>query len=226
MCASKLHSRFGAALMLAASLLGAAQAADADREQEQLRRLKMQLRQVQQQQEAAVQEANAKADADKASFSKSIQSAQGEAAAQRQAAGAASRRVKALSDELDALKKDKAQLAAELAQVKQQLDEGKTKAADQQAQASQTVATWQARHKQMSDTNEQCRAQNAQLYVLGTELLGKYERKGLGEVLSAKEPFVQTARVKLENTKAEYQDKLDAAKLKPVAAGTDPAAKP
>jgi hypothetical protein len=33
-------------------------------------------------------------------------------------------------------------------------------------------------------------------------------------MLATKEPFVQTARVTLENTKAQYLDKLDAARLK------------
>lgn len=213
MCASKLIGRLVAVMLVAISLSGGAHA-EGDRSQEQLRRLKMQLRQVQQDQEAAVQEARAKADADKAAMSQTLKSAQGEAVAQRAAAGAASRRLRALTDELDALKKDKADLTAQLLQIKQALEESRAKAAEQQSQSGQTIASWQGRHKQLSEVNDQCRANNAELYLLGSELLTRYDNKGLADILTSQEPFIQTARVTLENTKAQYQDKLDAARLK------------
>ncbi|MGQ0599844.1 hypothetical protein [Aquabacterium sp.] len=200
-------------MLVAISLSGGAHA-EGDRSQEQLRRLKMQLRQVQQDQEAAVQEARAKADADKAAMSQTLKSAQGEAAAQRATAGAASRRLRVLTEELDSLKKDKADLSAQLLQIKQALEESKAKAAEQQNQSGQTIASWHGRHKQLSEVNDQCRTDNAALYLMGSELLSKYENKGLGDILASKEPFIQTARVTLENTKAQYQDKLDAARLK------------
>lgn len=206
----------GAALLVASSMLMLNAHAEGDREQEQVRRLKMQLRQVQQQQEAAVQEAQSKAEADKAALSQTLKSAQSEAASQRAAAGAASRRMKALSDELEALKQDKAKLSGELVQLKQLLDDTAAKAASQQSQSTQTIASWESRNKQLADANDQCRVNNAALYQLGIDLLAKYEHKGFGEVMAVNEPFLMTARVKLENAKAQYQDKLDAMHLKPV----------
>lgn len=200
-------------MLLAISMSGGAHA-EGDRTQEQLRRLKMQLRQVQQDQEAAVQEARSKAEADKAVMAQTLKSAQGEAAAQRATAGAASRRVRALTEELDSLKKEKVDLGVQLLQIKQALEEARIKAVEQQHQMDQTIASWQGRHKQLSEANDQCRADNAALYLLGVDLLSKYEQKGLGEILATREPFIQTARVTLENTKAQYQDKLDAARLK------------
>ena len=49
---------------------------------------------------------------------------------------------------------------------------------------------------------------------LGLDILQRYENKGMTEVLSAKEPFVQTGRVQLENLKADYQRRIDAARFK------------
>jgi predicted nucleic acid-binding Zn-ribbon protein len=189
--------------------------AEGNRDQEQIRRLRMQLREVQQQQEATVQEARTKAEADKAALAQSMKAVQGEAAAQRAAASTASRRVKAMSDEIAALQKDKAQLQEDLVKAKQALEEAQTKSTAQQGQASQTIAGLEQRHVQTSSALDQCRHDNAGLYQLGSELLDKYERKGLGEVFSANEPFLGLARVKLENAKAAYQDKLDALKHKP-----------
>ena len=52
------------------------------------------------------------------------------------------------------------------------------------------------------------------LAELGLELLQRYENKGMAEVLTASEPFVQTGRVKLENLKAEYERRIQAARVK------------
>lgn len=192
--------------------------AEGDREQEQLRRLKLQLRQTQQEKDTALQEAQTRADADKAALTDSLKSVKGDAEAQRRAASASSRRAEALAADLAAAKKDKDQAAEQIAQLQKALDEAKAQMASQQQQAAQTTAGWEGRFKSLSGQYDQCRTQNAALYELGVGLLGKYENKGFGEVLGVREPFLQTARVTLENTKAQYQDKLDAARLKPAAA--------
>ncbi len=59
------------------------------------------------------------------------------------------------------------------------------------------------------------KSKNAELYKLGTEILRRYEKFGLGEALGAKEPFVGTTRVKLESFVQDYQDKLTDQKIKP-----------
>ena len=202
------------AALLALFMATHAWADSGEREQEQLRRLKLQLRQQQQEKDAAVQEAQAKASADKAAMAASLQSAQGDAQTQRRAASAAARRVQALETELDTLKQDKSQLAQQVAQLQKALEDSKQQAAQQSQQAAAALASNQSRLKVLNDQHEQCRTQNAALYELGSELLGRYEHKGLAEVLATQEPFIQTARVTLENTKTQYQDKLDAARLK------------
>jgi NADPH-dependent curcumin reductase CurA len=67
----------------------------------------------------------------------------------------------------------------------------------------------------LSAQHTQCKADNAKLYSTGVELLERYEGKGLGEVFSSKEPFLQLGRVTLENVGAQYAEALKAAKLKP-----------
>ncbi|HEX5357295.1 MAG TPA: hypothetical protein VFW93_13835 [Aquabacterium sp.] len=188
-----------------------------DREQEQLRRLKLQLRQQQQEKDAAIQDAQAKASADKAALAATLQSVQVDVQAQRRAASAATRRVQTLESELNTLKQDKEQLVQQVALLQKTLEDSKAQAARQGQQAAAALASSQSRLQNVSDQHEQCRTQNAALYELGQDLLGRYERKGLVEVLTSQEPFIQTARVTLENTKAQYQDKLDAARLKPSA---------
>ena len=56
---------------------------------------------------------------------------------------------------------------------------------------------------------------NAALFKLGNEILTRYEKFGLGEALSAKEPFVGLTRVKLENLVQDYQDQLLDHRIKP-----------
>lgn len=202
------------AALLALFVATHAWADSGEREQEQLRRLKLQLRQQQQEKDAAIQEAQAKASADTAAMASTLQSVQGDAQAQRRAASVATRRAQALEAELNTLKQDKEQLTQQLAQLQKALEDSKAQSAQQSHQAAAALASTQASLKGVSEQHDQCRTQNAALYELGTALLVRYENKGLGEVLVSKEPFIQTARVTLENTKAQYQDKLDAARLK------------
>lgn len=59
------------------------------------------------------------------------------------------------------------------------------------------------------------KTKNSEMYKLGREILLRYEKLGLGEVLGAKEPFVGTTRVKLESYVQDFQDKLTDQKVKP-----------
>ncbi len=58
-------------------------------------------------------------------------------------------------------------------------------------------------------------AQNIALFKTGNEILTRYEKFTLGEALAAKEPFVGTTRVRLENLVQGYQDKLLDQRAKP-----------
>jgi hypothetical protein len=105
-------------------------------------------------------------------------------------------------------------------------------------QLNDSLAKWKASHAQVSElarTKEAARAQfeaksiglervvadqkrkNDAMYKLGTEVLNRYEHFGIGDALTAREPFVGITRVKFENLIQDYSDKLTDAKIKPAA---------
>jgi hypothetical protein len=56
---------------------------------------------------------------------------------------------------------------------------------------------------------------NLAMYKLGTEILTRYEKFGLGAALTAREPFIGLTRVKFENLIQDYGDKLTDERIKP-----------
>jgi chromosome segregation ATPase len=52
------------------------------------------------------------------------------------------------------------------------------------------------------------KVKNDEMYKLGMELLDRYEKFGLGDALTAKEPFVGITRTKFETLVQDYDDKL------------------
>lgn len=56
---------------------------------------------------------------------------------------------------------------------------------------------------------------NQQMFELGNEILLRYEKFGLGDALTAREPFVGLTRVKFQNLIQDYSDKLTDQKIKP-----------
>lgn len=68
--------------------------------------------------------------------------------------------------------------------------------------------------------------QNLELYKTGKEILTRYENFGLGNALLAREPFVGTARVKMQNQVQDYQDRLMDQKVKPADSKAHPSPPP
>ena len=56
---------------------------------------------------------------------------------------------------------------------------------------------------------------NAAMFKLGNEILARYEKFGLGDALTSREPFVGITRVKFQNLIQDYGDKLADEKIKP-----------
>jgi len=56
---------------------------------------------------------------------------------------------------------------------------------------------------------------NDAMFKLGNEILTRYEKFGLGDALTAREPFVGITRVKFENLIQNYSDGLADQKIKP-----------
>jgi chromosome segregation ATPase len=55
---------------------------------------------------------------------------------------------------------------------------------------------------------------NLELHRLAKEILDRYEKFGLGTALTAREPFVGTTRVRLQNLVQDYSDKLSEQRIK------------
>jgi chromosome segregation ATPase len=56
---------------------------------------------------------------------------------------------------------------------------------------------------------------NTAMFKIGSEILDRYEKFGLGTAITAREPFVGLTRVKLQNLVQDYGDKLVDQKIKP-----------
>ncbi|HEX7813726.1 hypothetical protein, partial [Dyella sp.] len=99
---------------------------------------------------------------------------------------------------------------------------GRQKAEDerQQAQAAYAKASNQAKQEQsrsagltsqLTDARKQletCTAKNEQLYKVGQEILDAYVHMDMGTMMSARQPFAASARVKLDNAAQAYGDRM------------------
>jgi chromosome segregation ATPase len=137
---------------------------------------------------------------------------------------------KALSDRVDELTK---QAAADQDSSTKTIADLNTKLADQNTfvtQLKDALEKWKATYNQavtLANTKEAQRAKlesqvivlqrrvddaetkNLALYNIGKEVLGRYQKFGLGTAITAREPFVGITRVKLENLVQDYSDKLN-----------------
>lgn len=204
-------------IAVALSLSSALASAQADKEAEQLKRLKLQMRQVQQQQQES-QETQAKADQARQRAEKALKAQDVDLQTERAAAKGASRRAGTLGKALAELKAEHARLKTEAADLLALSTQQRAQlAADKLAleKASATEIRSLSERRQLDVEFQQCATHNAELASTGLELLSRYENKGMAEVMSAKEPFVQTGQVRLENLKAQYTHQVQALRVKP-----------
>lgn len=136
---------------------------------------------------------------------------------------------KALTDKYEALKKqivadragtDKtvAGLSAQVADQKTvigRLNEALEKAKAEGEKTAQAARAAEAQATKLTNENivlerraADREAKNLALFLIGNEILTRYEEFSLGNALRAKEPFVGLTRTKLENLVQDYQDKL------------------
>lgn len=125
------------------------------------------------------------------------------------------------------LKEALTQSQAEAAGLRQQLDEARTALKAAQAQGQQAQAQLSA----AGSTLQACNAKNVELIKVGYEILDRYKRADLDDVLARKEPFTGLKRVQVQNLAQGYEDQLragvydyrrDKAPRPPKAAVTEP----
>ena len=130
-------------------------------------------------------------------------------------------------------------LTKQAAEDKKQLDEVTAKVDAQEkdfAQAKESLDKWKAAYEQIAVGAKKSEAErarlagenvvlrrkvedrerkNLELFRIGNEILKRYEKFGLGEALTAKEPFTGISRVKLENLVQGYEDALADQRITP-----------
>ena len=158
-----------------------------------------------------------------------LRDAQNQAATLQTAQTESEKEKKALSDRVDELTK---QAAADKDSSTKTIADLNTKVADQNTfitQLKDALEKWKATYNQavtVANTKEAQRARlesqvivlqrriddaetkNLALYKIGKEVLGRYQKFGLGTAITAREPFVGITRVKLETLVQDYSDKL------------------
>jgi chromosome segregation ATPase len=100
---------------------------------------------------------------------------------------------------------------ASIARLNETLEKSKlegTKAAQSGREAEAKNARLTADGQALQRRVAELEAKNLALFLLGNEILTRYEDFSLGNALTAKEPFVGKTRTKLENLVQTYQDKL------------------
>jgi chromosome segregation ATPase len=195
-----------AAAGLAVNLSAAEPAAD-DRMKAMLRDLTLQLRTAQSDL-AAAQSAQAALAAEKKELADKYELLKKQASAER---GTLDRTVINLTAQAGDLKGQVTKLSAALAEAKAEGDKSAQAARTTEEQRAK-LATEMAQMQQRLADREQ---KNLALFLLGNEILTRYQEFSLGNALRAKEPFVGQTRTKLENLVQDYQDKLDDQRVKP-----------
>jgi chromosome segregation ATPase len=98
-----------------------------------------------------------------------------------------------------------------IAKLQQSLDEWK----DSQRKAVALLNQTEAKRAKLADLSihlqrivDDQKRKNQEMYKTGMEILDRYEKFGLGQALTAKEPFVGITRTKFETLVQDYEDKL------------------
>lgn len=208
--------RISLRLFVALVLLSPARAAEpvdaaSARLRESVRSLTLQLRDTQAQVatlQAEKQTAKTESDQIVAALKKQVEAQDKKIADERTKADKATAEAKTAAE---AQATEIARLKAELAKTTVAFQQADTLAKATEAERAKLAAQNAVLERLIADRE----AKNLALYTLGNEILVRYEKFSLGEALAAKEPFVGTARVKLENLVQDYADKLRDSKAKP-----------
>jgi chromosome segregation ATPase len=208
----------GLIMMLSLACLSSAHA-DNKKDQEMVHRLRQQLQQLRQEQQSA-QEQMARATQEGTAAQEQLKKSRSELGSIKSSAAVAARRAAALASELDALKAERDALQAKLVDTQAAAVQANTALAQtNQAliERSTGLVQLQSMHQAQGQQLQSCSAHNVELYRLGTDLLQRYENKGMVDTLTTQEPFLQTRRVKLENLVQDYRDQLESQKHSSIA---------
>jgi len=141
-------------------------------------------------------------------------------------------KLKAAAADLAQLKKQAAADQEELKALKAKLGAG----AAENARLAEALDKWKAGHQKVTEIatalekekvrmtdkaavlERRCDEQqtrNVALHKIATEILERYRKFGIGDAITAREPFIGITRVKLQNLVQDYTDKISEQRIKP-----------
>lgn len=195
------------ALMLAGTLHAADQPSQAEmRMREQLRNSILQLRTIQGERDT-LNAAKAQLENEKQTLTEQLEKLTKQSAAEKAAAD------KTIAE----MESKVAQQSSEIAQLRESLEKWK-KAHNEAVELAQKTegqrSTLAAQKIELDRVVADQRRKNLAMFKLGNEILDRYKNFGLGTALGAREPFVGTTRVRLQNLVQDYSDKLAEQRIK------------
>jgi chromosome segregation ATPase len=119
--------------------------------------------------------------------------------------------ISALSTKVAGLEANLTQLKAELAKSQAEHKAAAELAAGKEAERAKLAEKIIGQDRKIADQQ----TKNLALFKTGSEILTRLEKFGLGQAITAREPFVGLTRVKLQNLSQDYTDKLQDQRIKP-----------
>lgn len=214
--------RLSRCLAVVLALVGAGAAAQDKAAERQARRLQLQLQSLQQQVQDA-QAARAKVEADKVASDKQVAEKTQELGGLRGSLGKATAGLRsaeaARSDLAARLAAANAALEKQVAEQRRSSEETLAVRGRELAQFTRVrdeqVAQLQRQRDERSSQLAECSGKNERLVTLGAELLDRYRKKSVADVLKQQDPVLGLGDVQMFNLVQEYRDKADAERFTP-----------
>ncbi|MGB8166647.1 MAG: hypothetical protein WCF18_04100 [Chthoniobacteraceae bacterium] len=124
---------------------------------------------------------------------------------------ASEKRIKELTESVVARGNELLQTQTELEKWKASQKEAAALAAKKEAERAKVNSEKIVLERKVADQQ----VKNTKMFEIGSEILARYEKFGLGTAIAAREPFVGLTRIKLKNQLQELGDKLADQKIKP-----------
>lgn len=192
---------FLACFLLSDALAAASNKEKDAKERQAVRRVQQQLNAAQQQKLALEQE--------KKTLEEELKKNHDEAESQKRSAVRAASKVSQYEKDIEAANKEKTSLLARIDEAGKQNEE----LSGQRKQLEQDLKHTMAALAKQTEQRKLCETKNNELYQIGLELVGWYNRKGALNTILEKEPFTRMKSVEMENLLEDYRDKLEGQRL-------------
>jgi chromosome segregation ATPase len=174
---------------------------------EGLKNTMLQLRAVQTE-KVALEAAKVELEAQVAALTEKVEKAEKQLAEDK---AAAEKRIADLTDRVVVRGNEAMQVGQELEKWKTAQKEAAALAAKKEAERAKVTSEKIVLERKVAEQQ----TKNYEMFKVGSEILNRFEKFGLGTAITAREPFIGLTRVKLQNLMQDYADKLADQKIKP-----------